>query len=217
MKRATGLAAGFLTIATAAAAQQAADPVRIGDVAVSVSFRTRLEAWNWFDGDANDDYVFSSSLARVSFRRAQQRYTWQIELGAPVLVGLPADAIANGAQGQLGLGASYFAANQAGGSTASILRRLHDQSARDGKRIPRRRDRRRRRQIDLPERRQCAIRLRRADATVLNTPLTPGDRRRGVREEHQQADSVQHTAPDPPPREVLYEIARDADRERRVE
>ena len=51
-----------------------------------------------------------------------------------MLVGLPADAIASGTQGQLGLGATYFAANQAGRSSASIfvkqaLIRLNDLAA----------------------------------------------------------------------------------------
>lgn len=38
-------------------------------------------------------------------------FDWQVEFALPFLLGLPNDAIAPGAQGQLGFGASYFAAN----------------------------------------------------------------------------------------------------------
>ncbi|MCX6625809.1 MAG: alginate export family protein [Acidobacteria bacterium] len=42
---------------------------------------------------------------------SKKAFDWQIEFAAPFLLGLPDDAIAAGSQGQLGLGASYFAAN----------------------------------------------------------------------------------------------------------
>ncbi len=88
-----------------------AQPVTIGDVSVTGSLRTRVEMWDWFDAEANDEYAFSGSLLRLALTQSRQRYAWQLELAAPILLGLPDDAIALGAQGQLGLGASYFAAN----------------------------------------------------------------------------------------------------------
>jgi len=95
----------------AAAQAPAPAPIAIGDVVVSGSVRTRVEAWDWFDGDANGDYAFSGSLFRIGAREARTHVTWQVEAAVPLLLGLPDDAVAAGAQGQLGLGASYFAAN----------------------------------------------------------------------------------------------------------
>jgi len=47
----------------------------------------------------------------LSFSESRKTLDWQLELALPFVLGLPDDAIAFGAQGQLGLGASYFAAN----------------------------------------------------------------------------------------------------------
>jgi hypothetical protein len=99
----------FLPVANGQTAQ--AEPVKIGDVVVSGSLRTRVESWDWFSGNANNVYTFPGSLARISFSETTKTFDWQFELAAPFLVGLPNDAIAAGTQGQLGLGASYNAAN----------------------------------------------------------------------------------------------------------
>ena len=85
----------------------------------SASLRTRVEAWDWFQGNANSDYAFSGSILRFGVVGAGKAYEWQLEFAAPVLLGLPDDAIATGAQGQLGLGAAYFAAN--GRSTRAAM------------------------------------------------------------------------------------------------
>jgi Alginate export len=85
--------------------------MHIGDVTVSGSLRSRVEVWNWFAGSGNNDYALSDSIFRLSFQQWRQRYDWNIELAAPVLLGLPRDSVAPGAQGQLGMGGSYFAAN----------------------------------------------------------------------------------------------------------
>jgi len=90
---------------------QTASPVKIGDVTVSGSLRTRGESWDWFSGNANHDYTYPGSILRLSFAESRRAFDWQLELAAPFLLGLPDDAIAAGAQGQFGLGASYFAAN----------------------------------------------------------------------------------------------------------
>ncbi len=87
------------------------EPLKVGDVIVSGSLRTRIESWDWFHGNANNDYTFPGSIARLSLSESTRAFDWQIEFAAPFLLGLPDDAIAAGAQGQLGLGASYFAAN----------------------------------------------------------------------------------------------------------
>jgi hypothetical protein len=89
----------------------AIQPIKLGDLILSGSLRTRMESWDWFEGNANNDYTFLGSLLRVSLTQSRANLDWQLELAAPFLLGLPSDAIAAGTQGQLGLGASYFAAN----------------------------------------------------------------------------------------------------------
>src|SRR5215469_14628025 len=96
-----------------AVAQTAVVPIRIGDVTVGWSLRTRIESWDWFTGNADNDYTFAGSILRLGFSESRKTFDWQLEFALPFLFGLPDDAIAPGAQGQLGLGAQYFAANQA--------------------------------------------------------------------------------------------------------
>jgi hypothetical protein len=67
--------------------------------------------WNWFEGAANNTYGFSGSLLRVSLGQQTKTLDWQVEMALPVLLGLPDNAIAPGNQGQLGLGATYYVAN----------------------------------------------------------------------------------------------------------
>ena len=88
------------------------EPVKIGNVSIAGSLRTRVESWDWFQGNANNDYTFPGSILRVSLSQSKQAFDWQLELAAPFLLGLPNDAVASGAQGQLGFGGSYFIANQ---------------------------------------------------------------------------------------------------------
>jgi hypothetical protein len=88
-----------------------AETLKIGAINVSGSLRTRVELWDWFEGNANNDYAFSESILRVSFSESRKSFDWQLELAAPLLLELPDDAIAPAPQGQLGFGASYFASN----------------------------------------------------------------------------------------------------------
>lgn len=82
-----------------------------GDVTVTGSLRTRVESWDWFGESPEGEYTYSGSLLRVRAAQTRKRIDWQAELAVPVLLGLPNDAVAPGAQGALGLGANYFAAN----------------------------------------------------------------------------------------------------------
>ena len=86
-------------------------PLQIGDVAVSGSLRTRVESWDWFGGKADNEYTYPGSILRLKLSESRKKFDWQIEFALPFLLDLPDDAIALGAQGQLGFGASYFAAN----------------------------------------------------------------------------------------------------------
>ena len=101
--------------------QSAPDPLKIGSVTVQGSVRTRVEGWQWFEGLGNSDYVFSGSLLRLSFSHESPTFGWRFELAAPVLLGLPDDAVAVGAQGQLGHGASYYVANHQSRNAAMIF------------------------------------------------------------------------------------------------
>jgi hypothetical protein len=106
------LLGGLSLYAPPAMAQTASGmPLKIGDVSVSGSLRTRVESWDWFQGSANSDYTFPGSILRLSFSESRKPFDWQLEFALPFLLGLPNDAIAPGSQGQLGFGATYFAAN----------------------------------------------------------------------------------------------------------
>jgi hypothetical protein len=111
----------FFCAAPWAAAQTPVAPVRLGDVNVSGSLRTRVESWDWFDGAANNDYTYPASILRLSLSQSRKPFEWQVELAVPFLLGLPGDAIASGAQGQLGLGAAYFAANSRNTNAAMLF------------------------------------------------------------------------------------------------
>ena len=100
------------TATAAAAAASQPQPLKIGSVTVQGSIRTRLEDWNWFEPDSgNNSYVYSGNLFRISFSQTRETFDWQLEFAVPFLLGLPNNAVATGTQGQLGLGASYYVAN----------------------------------------------------------------------------------------------------------
>ncbi|MBK6799612.1 MAG: alginate export family protein [Acidobacteria bacterium] len=87
-------------------------PIKIGDLTFSGSIRFRLESWDWFETNAADNrYTFGAALVRLSLGQQKERYEWQVEGAFPMLFGLPENSIAPAPQGQLGLGAQYFAAN----------------------------------------------------------------------------------------------------------
>lgn len=92
-----------------------------GTLTWSASLRARGESWDWFDAGDAGRYDYLGLHARLGL--AQQRPTlgWRVELAAPLLVGLPDDAVLPAPQGQLGLGASYFAANDAKRSVGSVF------------------------------------------------------------------------------------------------
>jgi hypothetical protein len=85
------------------------------------SFRTRVEAWGWFDGSANSEYAFSGNQARFSLGLSGKGAEWLLELEAPILLGMPTDASAPGALGAMGLGGNYTAANDRSANTAMIF------------------------------------------------------------------------------------------------
>ena len=94
------------------AVQQENSPLKIGSLTVSGSLKARVENWDWFDTNAADDsYTYGGIVLRLGVGQNKEKFEWFLEGEGPVLIGLPDNAIAPAPQGQLGLGATYFAAN----------------------------------------------------------------------------------------------------------
>ena len=95
-----------------AAAPADPQPIKIGNIIVRGSFRTRLEDWSWFQANTgNNNYAYSGNLFRLSLAESLESFDWQLEFAVPFLLGAPNNAVAAGTQGQLGLGAAYYVAN----------------------------------------------------------------------------------------------------------
>jgi len=88
-------------------------PIKLGKVTVNISIRTRLESWDFFSGPALGDnhYTFTPTQFRFSLSQNTNTFDWMLEGEAPLLPYLPTTAVVAAPSGQLGLGASYFAAN----------------------------------------------------------------------------------------------------------
>ncbi|HSE98745.1 MAG TPA: alginate export family protein [Blastocatellia bacterium] len=88
------------------------EPIKIGGVTFSGSLRIRVEDFDWFEtSKADGDYTFGAAQLRLSLGQQKESLDWQVEGEFPWLINLPDNAIAPAPQGQLGLGASYFAAS----------------------------------------------------------------------------------------------------------
>lgn len=84
----------------------------LGPLEVSVNWRTRAEGWYWFEGPTgNSEYGLWDSLLRLGFGQTGEHFDWFIEGEQTSILGLPNDAVVAAPQGQLGLGGSYYAAN----------------------------------------------------------------------------------------------------------
>ena len=94
------------------AASQPTPAPAAAELKFSGSLRLRAENWRWFETDAADsDYTFGAALLRLGLGQRREKWDWQVEAAAPLLVGLPENAVAPAPQGQLGFGGSYYAAN----------------------------------------------------------------------------------------------------------
>jgi len=102
----------ILNAVPSAATAQTAPPVSNGEWEASGSLRTRIENWNWFKTPGfEDNYTFSGTLLRAGIGRVTPQHDTQVEVASPLLLGVPDNALAPAPRGQLGLGASYRAAN----------------------------------------------------------------------------------------------------------
>jgi Alginate export len=107
-----------LAFAPGAALAQAAPA---GELTVTASVRARVESWDWFDDAAAGEYTYGGVLARVGVGQERRAFGWKAEVAAPVLVGLPDDAVAAAPLGQLGLGGAYWAANDSAENAAGVF------------------------------------------------------------------------------------------------
>jgi hypothetical protein len=108
----SSIACAAAVVASAAQAQQ---------LDVTGSVRARMESWDWFAAEANSDYTYVGLLGRVGLSKQSRRYGWQAELAAPALLGLPGNPMGPAPQGQLGLGAAYWVANDSASHAASLF------------------------------------------------------------------------------------------------
>jgi len=84
-----------------------AHPVRF-----SVIYRARVEGWQWFAAPPYENsYGYVDSLLRISLSQTIPHWDWKLELSQPAILDAPSNAVAPGAQGQLGLGATYYASS----------------------------------------------------------------------------------------------------------
>ncbi|HEX6624863.1 MAG TPA: alginate export family protein [Pyrinomonadaceae bacterium] len=86
--------------------------LKLGKVNVSGSLRLRAESYGWFETPGfEDEYTFGAAQLRLSLGQQREKWDWLVEGQFTGFVNLPERAGAVAPQGQLGLGASYSAAN----------------------------------------------------------------------------------------------------------
>jgi Alginate export len=128
IKRIAAFPAALLMVIalTPCAAQSAprSDRANNSPVSFSIFDRTRVDAWQWFAAPPYaSSYGDVESLLRVGIAQRIDRWDWELELSQPSILDVPNDAVAaNGAQGQLGLGATYYAANANSYPAAAFLK-----------------------------------------------------------------------------------------------
>jgi len=107
------LFAAIFAIAATALCHAQPTPSNGPPVSISVYDRTRVDTWQWFAAPPESEtYSYVESLLRLGVAQRIRRWDWQLELAQPAVLGLPKDAVSPVlAQGQLGLGGTYYASN----------------------------------------------------------------------------------------------------------
>jgi len=116
-----GCLACVASLGPSIALAQAPPPVRLGDVVVSTTLRSRMYSWDWFGDAPNGEYTYGGSLLRFGLTETKPKFDWQVEFAVPALVSLPTAAVMPAPMGQLGLGGSYAAANSSATNSSSIF------------------------------------------------------------------------------------------------
>jgi hypothetical protein len=123
LKGVSTCAAGLLILCANLAAQSdAPDPLHIGSVTVSGLIHERYEDWDFFQAAKGQNaYGYSGSFLRLMFSQTNRNFDWAIEFAAPILLGVPSQAVQASPLGQLGLGAAYYAANHNHENAGSVF------------------------------------------------------------------------------------------------
>lgn len=93
-----------------------------GKPVVSVLLRERANATQWFGALPNPEtYGHGDSLLRIAIAQRIRRVDWQLEMSNSSELALPTDAVSPvTAQGQLGLGGTYYAGNSNNNFPAAV-------------------------------------------------------------------------------------------------
>ena len=92
---------------------QSVHPSSTLPVSISVYDRTRIDTSQWYAATPEPEtYGYVESLLRIGIAHRTHRIDWQLELAQPSMLALPDNAVSPiAAQGQLGLGGTYYASN----------------------------------------------------------------------------------------------------------
>jgi len=91
----------------------AASDLKLGPIKISGDWRVRVEGWDWFEPNTGENaYVFPHSLLRIAISQQTERIDWKLEASQDTIIFLPRNAVLAAPQGQLGLGGTYYAANE---------------------------------------------------------------------------------------------------------
>lgn len=121
MRTIATVCAALVLLATSVGAAPAGSP---SPWKLTTTMRTRVEFYDFFDpGNVavgrENNYVFVGNLVKFAVARKGKERDSYFELASPALLFLPTDAVAAGAKGQLGLGATYKVSNR--GQDASVF------------------------------------------------------------------------------------------------
>lgn len=105
--------ASFVLLSTAWSVSAQSLPNASVPVTVTAVIRERTNATQWFSATpAAEQYGYQDSLLRLGIAQRIRDFDYMVELGQSAEFALPADAVSSvSAQGQLGLGGTYYAAN----------------------------------------------------------------------------------------------------------
>src|SRR3984885_4512877 len=78
----------------------------------SVNWRAPVFNWDWFKAKpGHGNYTYGEESGRVAIGQRHEHFDWFLEGEQVALIDLPTQAVVAAPQGQLGLGANYYAAN----------------------------------------------------------------------------------------------------------
>lgn len=100
-------------LAVSGAAAQTAPADHSAPVKVFVYDRTRVDNWKWFGAPPYQTrYTYVQTLQRLGMTQRLRHWDWELELAQPSVLGAPDNAVSSStAQGQLGVGGTYYASN----------------------------------------------------------------------------------------------------------